>query len=142
MVSFRRTAAALALAALAGAAGAQEDARPQGLAALSHALGESQALRELCEGVQDQYWRSRMMRLLALEEADGLAGAALTAAFNAGYAQARGLASDCGPDSRRAEVEAAVRGQELAAALAGPPPAPGAETPELPDSVAVAPEPR
>lgn len=142
MVTFRRTLAAALALALAGPALAQDGGgRQGGLLALSRVLGESQALREACEGKKDQYWRSRMMRLLSLEGADGPSGAPLTAAFNAGYAAARGAWPDCGPESRRAEVDAAVRGQELAARLAGPAPAQAPQA-RLPDDIAAPPEPR
>ncbi|MFC3078894.1 TIGR02301 family protein [Phenylobacterium terrae] len=145
MVTFRRTLAAAIALALAGQAQAQAQAQDSGrrgdLVALSRVLGESQALREACEGKKDQYWRSRMMRLLSLEEADGAAGAALTAAFNAGYAEARQAWPDCGPESRRAEVDAAVRGQQLSAMLAGPAPA-AAPRIDLPDDIGAPPEPR
>ena len=120
MLTLRRTLAAAALLALAGPVQAQNGGRQDDLLALSRVLGESQALREACEGKKDQYWRSRMMRMLSLEGADGPAGRPFTAAFNAGYSAARQAHPDCGPVSRRAEVEAAVRGQELAALLAGP----------------------
>ena len=124
MLIFRRTAAIAGLLALAGAAQAQDGGGRQGhLVALSRALGESQALREACEGPKDQYWRSRMMRLLALEKLEGAAGAPLTAAFNTGYSAAHQAYPDCGPESRRAEVDAAARGQQFAALLAGPAPA-------------------
>ncbi|HEX2560811.1 TIGR02301 family protein [Phenylobacterium sp.] len=137
MVTLRRTLAAAVALALAGSAQAQDGGGRQGsLVALSRVLGESQALREACEGKKDQYWRSRMMRLLSLEKADGAAGAPLTAAFNAGYAEASQAHPDCGPESRRAEVDAAARGQDLAAVLAGPtaaaprPPAPDIDPPD------------
>ena len=142
MLTFRRILAAAILLAMAGPAQAQDAARRHGnLLALSRALGESQALREACEGKQDQYWRSRMMRLLSVENAEGAAGAPLTAAFNAGYGQTRAAFPDCGPESRRAEVDAAVRGQELAVLLAGPAPAASPETP-APDDVAAPPDAR
>jgi uncharacterized protein (TIGR02301 family) len=108
----------LALAALATPVAAQE--RRAELVAMAGVLGESQALRELCEGPRDPYWRSRMMRMLAVEEVDGPASAALTAAFNSAYGRAKGEFAACGPASRRAEADAALRGQELAAALAIP----------------------
>lgn len=136
MLTFRRILAAAIALAMASQVQAQDGGRRQGnLLALSRALGESQALREACEGKQDQYWRSRMMRLLSLENAEGAAGAPLTAAFNAGYAQTREAFPDCGPESRRAEVDAAVRGQELAVLLAGPPQGAAAPEPEVPEQV-------
>lgn len=145
MLTLRRILAAAVLLAATGPAQAQDGGRDGGrqggLVALSRALGESQALREACEGRKDQYWRSRMMRMLSVEQADGVAGGPLTAAFNAGYAQAREAHPECGPDSRRAEVDAAVRGQELAVRLAGPAPGSG-PAPSLPDDVGAPPEPR
>jgi uncharacterized protein (TIGR02301 family) len=131
------------LLVMAGAAHAQSgEGRRGSLVALSRALGESQALREACEGHKDQYWRSRMMRLLSLEEAEGSAGAPLTSAFNAGYAQARQAYPECGPESRRAEVDAADRGQQFAAQLAGPSPAAEPQTEDDPDEMGFPFEPR
>jgi uncharacterized protein (TIGR02301 family) len=139
----RRTLPLLLALALAVPATAQDAGRRQSLTALAGVLGESQALRELCEGRKDQYWRSRMMRLLSVEHVEGEAGGPLTAAFNSGYADAKAAYAACGPESRRAEVEAAERGQTLAAALAVPLPSaePEAERP-ADGPMAEPPEPR
>lgn len=143
MLTFRRTLAAAMLLTMAGAAHAQDgEGRRGSLSGLARALGESQALREACEGQKDQYWRSRMMRLLSLEGAEGAAGAPLTAAFNAGYAEARQAYPACSPESRRAEVDAADRGQTYAARLAGPTRAAEVQQQDDPDEMGFPFEPR
>jgi uncharacterized protein (TIGR02301 family) len=118
VLTWRRTLIAAALLALAVPAQAQS--RRDDLVALSRVLGESQALREACEGRKDQQWRSRMMRMLALEGVEGAAASPYNAAFTAGYAAARQAHPECSPYSRRAELVAAERGEALAAALARP----------------------
>ena len=122
--SLAATVAALALAPMARAA------EPGDLTALAQILGESQALREVCEGAQAQYWRSRMMRLLDLERPDEALSARLSKAFNAGYAARKRDFPACSPESQALEAEIAGRGEQLAARLA-------AQSPLVePDSVA------
>jgi uncharacterized protein (TIGR02301 family) len=90
----------------------------QALGDLAYALGESHALRQLCNGPNDQYWRDRMVRLTEVEDADGGFDAALRERFNTGFAAGQARAVGCGPASRRAEAAAAARGQALARRLA------------------------
>lgn len=117
----RRLAIGVVAAALAtGPACAQEAGRADDLAALAGALGQSQALREACEGMRDQYWRSRMMRLLEIEPLAQQIGPRLTQAFNAGYAEQAQAFPACGPESRAAEAAAAERGRAAAVRLLRP----------------------
>ena len=61
------------------------------LAELSRVLGESHALRQACEGNDDQYWRTRMNRLVETEGGDPEAEARLKDQFNPGFAEGRRL---------------------------------------------------
>ena len=58
------------LAALALAAPARAQPREQTVADLAFAMGQSHALRQLCQGATDQYWRERMQRMTELEAPD------------------------------------------------------------------------
>ena len=111
----------IALLLAAGpAAVAQERSPPQRqvLGDLAYAIGESHALRQLCNGATDQYWRDRMLRLTQVENADAAFDALLRERFNVGYAAGQAAAPVCGPASRRAEAAAAARGEALARQLA------------------------
>ena len=107
----------------------------QRLLDLSYVLGESHALRQACQGEGDQYWRSRMVRLTEVEQADQAFDAQMRERFNTGFASRRSEFPICDDASRKAEQAAARRGQALALKLsqsmrpAAPPVAP-------PDSVA------
>jgi uncharacterized protein (TIGR02301 family) len=121
--------ALLALSALSALAGglvasgpaqAQDrgPAERQTLLDLAFTLGESHALRQVCEGAGDQYWRARMMRLTEVETADQAFDAQLRDRFNTGFAAGQGQFPECGEASLRAEQQAARKGQALAARLA------------------------
>lgn len=103
----------------AGPALAQErpPAERQTLGELAYVLGETHALRQVCMGPGDQYWRDRMLRMTQVEDGDAAFDGVLRERFNTGYAAGQGEAQDCGPDSRRAEAAAAARGQALAQKL-------------------------
>lgn len=103
----------------AGSAVAQERpaAEQQTLVDLAYALGESHALRQVCAGDGDQYWRDRMMRLSDTEAGDEAFSSRLTQAFNGGFAQRRNQFQGCGDASRRAEQAVARKGQSLARRL-------------------------
>lgn len=88
-------------------------AERQILGDLAYAIGESHALRQLCEGPGNQYWRDRMLRLTQVEQADAGLDAQLRDRFNTGFAAGQ-AAMVCGPESLRAEAAAAARGQALA----------------------------
>jgi uncharacterized protein (TIGR02301 family) len=106
----------------------------QRLLDLAYALGESHALRQACQGEGDQYWRSRMVRLTEVEQADQAFDAQLRERFNTGFASRRSEFPTCDDASRKAELAIARKGQALSQKLSQsmrPMPAPG-----LPDSVA------
>ena len=88
-------------------------AERQILGDLAYVIGESHALRQLCEGPGNQYWRDRMLRLTQVEQADAGLDAQLRERFNTGFAAGQSAAV-CGPASLRAEAAAAARGQALA----------------------------
>ena len=88
----------------------------QRLLELAYALGEGHALRQACEGENDQSWRARMMRLVQVERPGAMLEAQLRERFNAGFVARRGQA--CDEAGRRAETEVARRGQALALKLA------------------------
>jgi uncharacterized protein (TIGR02301 family) len=104
----------------AGAALAQDrgPAERQTLLDLAFTLGESHALRQVCEGGGDQYWRSRMVRLTEVEKADQAFDAQLREKFNIGFAARQGEFPECGDPSRQAEQAVARKGQALSAKLA------------------------
>jgi uncharacterized protein (TIGR02301 family) len=114
--------ALLALAALFGTGPAlAQDRGPverQTLLDLAFTLGESHALRQVCEGAGDQYWRARMMRMTEVEKADQAFDAQLRDRFNTGFAAGQGQFPACDEASRRAEQQAARQGRALAARLA------------------------
>lgn len=110
----RRAAFALVLALAPAAALAQD--RGDTLVELSRTLGELHALRQVCEGPDDMYWRTRMTRILDAEAANVALTDAMQDAFNLGYGARRAYA--CGNVSERAEAAAALRGRRLAARLA------------------------
>jgi uncharacterized protein (TIGR02301 family) len=114
--------ALLVLAVLCGPGPAlAQDRNPaerQTLLDLAFTLGESHALRQVCEGAGDQYWRARMMRLVEVEKADQAFDAQLRDRFNTGFAAGQGEFTECGEASLRAEQQAAVKGRTLAARLA------------------------
>lgn len=109
----------LVLSALALPALAQERTieMREALVQLARVLGESHALRQTCEGTDDQFWRSRMNRLAETEQAEPVLEREMKDAFNAGFAGARRLYSDCSEPARRAERLAAERGHEIALGL-------------------------
>ena len=89
----------------------------QKLLDLAFTIGESHALRQVCQGAGDQYWRSRMVRLTEIEKADQAFDAQLRDKFNTGFAARQGEFPACDDASRRAEQAAARKGQALAAKL-------------------------
>jgi uncharacterized protein (TIGR02301 family) len=103
----------------AGPALAQDraPAERQTLLDLAFTLGESHALRQVCEGGGDQYWRSRMVRLTEVEKADQAFDAQLRDKFNTGFAARQGEFPDCDDASRQAEQAVARKGQALSAKL-------------------------
>jgi uncharacterized protein (TIGR02301 family) len=128
------------LAVLApAAAGVAQDRGPverQKLLDLAFAIGESHALRQLCQGAGDQYWRARMMRLTDVEKADQAFDAQLRARFNTGFAAGQGEFPRCDEASREAAQASARRGQALAASLSRSMRTRAPDAQAAPDSVA------
>jgi uncharacterized protein (TIGR02301 family) len=89
----------------------------QRLLDLAYTLGESHALRQACEGEGDQYWRSRMVRLTEVEQADQAFDIQLRERFNTGFAARRSEYPTCDADSRKAEQQVARKGQALSRKL-------------------------
>ena len=106
----------------AGAASAQDraPAARQALLDLANVIGESHALRWACQGDGDQYWRTRMFRLIEVEAPDQAFQARLSQAFNAGFATGRASFPRCSKATRAEAAAAARRGRDLAARLAAP----------------------
>ena len=109
--------AALALFASGAAAQERTPAERQTLIDLSYILGESHALRQACAGAEDQFWRTRMQRLVQAEQPDAAFDRRLKEAFNTGFVAGQTGFSSCTPQSRQAEAKAAARGRALAATL-------------------------
>jgi uncharacterized protein (TIGR02301 family) len=110
---------AVAVLSWSGSALAQDrgPVERQTLLDLAFTLGESHALRQICEGGGDQYWRSRMVRLTEVEKADQAFDAQLREKFNTGFAARQGQFVECDDASRQAEQAVARKGQTLAAKL-------------------------
>jgi len=136
----RRLALTTLLVFAAASAHAQDraPAERQTLLDLAYVIGESHALRQVCKGADDQFWRSRMVRLTEVEQADQGFDAQMRERFNTGFAAKQGEYPTCDSASRLAERQSAVRGQALAAELSrsvrlssDPGLPPGAEAPEI-----------
>lgn len=112
----------VAAVALASPAVAQTT-RSDLLVQLARVIGESHALRQLCEGRQDQYWRERMFGLLDAEAADDALRDRLSKAFNAGFIAGQSEFERCSTASREAETRAAAQGRDVAGRLGQLPPA-------------------
>ena len=115
-----RLAFVVAAMILAGPAMAQDRsaAERQMLLDLAHTIGEAHAIRQACEGPQDQFWRTRMMSLLEAEEADYALSERLRGAFNNGYLERQYAHPACNRLAREAEAEVSAKGQVLARRLA------------------------
>lgn len=103
----------------------------QRLLDLAYTLGESHALRQACQGEGDQYWRSRMVRLTEVEQADQAFDAQLRERFNTGFASRRSEYPTCDEASHKAEQATARKGQALAHRLSQ-----SVRQAQAPDSVA------
>jgi uncharacterized protein (TIGR02301 family) len=120
-MSRRLLVAVLAIAASAPPAFAQErsPAERQTLVELAYVLGESHALRQVCNGVGDQYWRGRMRALVAAEQPDAPFARRLADSFNDGFIAGRQANPTCDERAKREAVRAAAKGRELAVTLTG-----------------------
>jgi len=107
----------------------------QRLLDLAYTLGESHALRQACRGPDDQFWRSRMVRLTDVEQAEQAFDVLLRDRFNVGFAAGQGEFPVCDSASRKAEQVAARKGQALALTLSRSmrPTTPAVPPPESPD---------
>jgi uncharacterized protein (TIGR02301 family) len=113
----RALTAGLILAAAAANAAAQPP-RAEMVFDLAYATGQSHALRQLCNGADDQYWRARMERIIELEAKDEAGRAPLAVRFNDGFRAAREQYPRCTEASRAAEKAVAANGKALANLLA------------------------
>lgn len=111
---------------LAAQAQERDPAGRQTLVDMAYVLGEAHALRQACQGANDQYWRTRMMQLVETEQADAALTQRLKDAFNTGYVARQGAFPRCTPGARTTMTKVLARGKVLAARLArtAPPPAP------------------
>lgn len=109
-----------AVALLAATAIAQERTPPerQTLVDLAYAIGESHALRQACQGGEDQFWRGRMEELTNTEAADSAFTTRLNQAFNNGFFARQAQFPTCSPESRKAELAVARKGEGLSRKLA------------------------
>lgn len=85
---------------------------------LAYTLGEAHALRAACRGSEDQAWRSRMTRVLEVEQPDEGYRRRLVEAFNAGFVSRQAEHPGCNAETPVAERAAAARGRDLAQRLA------------------------
>ena len=111
-----RALTALILTLVAGGAAAQPP-RTEMISDLAYATGQIHALRQLCQGADDQYWRERMERIIELEAKDEAARAPLAQRFNDGFRAARAQYPRCTDASRSAERAVAANGRALAKLL-------------------------
>ena len=118
---FRNALLALAVAALAGTAGAQQPAPQRGdewyrqqLVDLSEVLGGSHYLRILCEGRGDQRWRAYMQGVIGREPQYS---DQLVAGFNRGYRDQEARFPTCDETTRQMEAELRARGLRISQGL-------------------------
>ena len=118
----KRLAGLVLALAVAGSALAQDrtPAQRQTLSELAYALGQSHALRQVCVGAADQYWRERMGQLLQTETPDEAFERSLREAFNTGYAADQAQFSACDARSQSEAAQVARRGASLAEAAGKP----------------------
>ena len=98
----------------------RQPAGRQALIDLAFVMGQSHALRQACQGETDQYWRSRMLRLIDVEAPDEALKTRLVQSFTTGFDGARASFPDCSPSARKEASKAALRGRALSDSLASP----------------------
>jgi uncharacterized protein (TIGR02301 family) len=108
----------LLIAAVSLALPASAQPRTQLVSDLAFALGQTHALRQVCNGPGDQYWRNRMSAMIGFEAPDPAARGPLAERFNDGFRVARQQYPRCTLQSRAAERSAAAHGKVLAGLLA------------------------
>ena len=89
----------------------------QSLVDLAYVLGEAHALRQACQGADDQYWRTRMIKLVDAEQPDAALDRRLKESFNTGFASRQSEFPTCSAASHKAAVAVAAHGQQLSGAL-------------------------
>jgi len=89
----------------------------QTLVDLAYVLGEAHALRQACQGAEDQYWRTRMIKLVDAEQPDAALDRRLKESFNTGFASRQSEFPACSAATHRAAAAVAAHGQQLANAL-------------------------
>ncbi len=97
---------------------ARDPASRQTLVDMAYVLGEAHALRQVCEGGSDQYWRTRMVRLVDTEQPDEALTQRLKDAFNTGFVARQAGFPTCSPAARTAMTKVMARGKVLARRLA------------------------
>ena len=114
----------MGLATLLPALPAQSQSRVQSqdyfrdVIALAEILGKAHAVRVVCNGRNDQYWRSYMLRLLELEAPyQGGLRRSLVNGFNAGFSWGSDLHPVCDGNAVNAEKAYAEQGRDLSARL-------------------------
>lgn len=89
------------------------------LVGLADVLGRVHAIRVLCNGQGDQYWREYMRNLLDLEApAAGYLRSRMVDSFNAGYTAEQSRFDSCGPQAAQLESDLSTRGRQLSESLA------------------------
>ena len=109
--------------ALPAVAQERDPVQRQILLELSGVIGQSHAVRQVCYGPDDAFWRDRMLSMLDAEDADFEFSQRLRGAFNAGFLDAKQRYPACNRLAQEAERGLSSQGQALARRLASPAPA-------------------
>ena len=107
---------------LAAALAERSPDQRQAMVDLAYVLGEAHALRQACDGRDDQTWRTRMSGMMALEAPDPDLKRRMIDSFNTGFMTRQAETPTCGPETASAERSIAERGRTLAQRLGGEPP--------------------
>jgi uncharacterized protein (TIGR02301 family) len=115
----------LCLVCLAGTSAAQSGLPARGpdyfrdATDLAATLGAAHAIRVLCNGRDDQYWRRYMAEMLNYEAPEsGPLRSGLVQAFNNAYTQTARVHNACDPGAIQAEARFASDGHDIAVRLA------------------------
>jgi uncharacterized protein (TIGR02301 family) len=88
---------------------------------LAQIMGAAHYIRTTCEGVSQQFWRTRMQRMMELEAAGSKTiRAQLVENFNTGFDTERQGFDTCDAGARAAEEDLRARGKRITDALAAP----------------------
>lgn len=86
---------------------------------LSETLGKAHAVRVICNGRNDQYWRGYMQRLIQLEAPySGGLRTSMVNGFNAGFSTGSAIHTSCNAETIAAEKTYAATGRDLTRDLA------------------------